>query len=354
MSEGATGTQVDAQGEATLHATLRFAVGVTAAFVLSEWLQWVPTFMAPALTAVLLANLPTRPPLKMSVALIGTMAVAALFAFALAALLRGTPFVLFGLIALCMFLAFHVMASGRQRLPAMLLLICLATIPVVVMIAPVGAEILPVALIRGIAMAVVLIAVVYIAWPRVPRPKAAIATTPGDASPLAIALLSTAVVVPLMLFYLLFGLADALPVMVATVMLVANFDLQRSRMHALGMVAGNFAGGLLALLLHAVLMTTPSLPFLALLLFVVLLGFGQRIVAGGPAAAVALIACNTMLIILSSSLASDSASLALWLTRLLQFALAAAFAVGMMNLIWHRATPRAAAGFSDPATGSSA
>jgi hypothetical protein len=151
------------------------------------------------------------------------------------------------------------------------------------------------------------------------------------------ALLSTAVVVPLMLFYLLFGLADALPVMIATVMLVANFDLQRSRMHALGMIVGNLAGGLLGLFLHTVLLTMPTLLFLGLLLFVVLLWFGQRIVAGGPTASVALIACNTMLIILSSAIASDTGSLSLWLTRLLQFMLAAAFAVGMMNLIWHRA-----------------
>jgi len=32
--------------------------------------------------------------------------------------------------------------------------------------------------------------------------------------------------------------------------------------------------------------------------------------------------------------------LSLWVARLLQFALAGVFAVGMMNLIWHRATPR--------------
>lgn len=351
MSAERARPHIDAHDERALHATLRFAVAVTAAFVLSEWLRWAPTFMAPALVAVLLANLPIRPPLRMSVALVVTMAGAALFAFALAALLRGTPIVLFGLISLCMFLAFHVMASGRMRLPAMLLLICLGTIPVVVMIAPVGAGILPVALIRGIALAVLAIAAVYVAWPCAPEPRPATARPMADASPFAIAAVSTAVVVPLMLFYLLFGLADALPVMVATVMLVANFDLQRTRMHALGMIVGNFAGGLLGLLIHAALMTTPSLPFLALLLFAVMLAFGRRIAAGGPAAAVALIACNTMLIILSTALATDSASLALWLTRLFQFALAAAFAVGMMNLIWHRAAWSSAARLDAPAAG---
>jgi hypothetical protein len=340
MSAHAAAVRDTAPGDARVHATLRFAAGVSAAFVISEWLEWVPTFMAPALTAVLLANLPMRPPAKLCVALVATMTVASLFAFGVASLLRGAPFVMFGVISLVMFLAFHAMARGRQRLPAMLLLICLATIPVVVMIAPVAAGILPVALIRGIALALAVIALVHVPWPLMSPPAAAAEASSRDASALAMAVLSTAVVVPLMLFYLLFGIADALPVMVATVMLVANFDLQKSRLHALGMIAGNVAGGVLGLVLHAVLMTTPSLPFLALLLFVVLLGFAQRIVAGGPSGAVALIACNTMLIILSSALASDTASLALWLTRLSQFVLASAFAVGMLNLVWHRAMPR--------------
>ena len=46
---------------------------------------------------------------------------------------------------------------------------------------------------------------------------------------MARALLSTAVVMPLMLVYLLFGLADVLPVIITTMLLVINFDLQRGR-----------------------------------------------------------------------------------------------------------------------------
>ena len=337
MSASADRVQPAGQAEARQHATLRFAAGVTAAFVACEVMQWSPTFLAPVLTAVLLANLPMRPPLKMGLVLIVVMTAAALFAFALSSLLRGTPTVLFGLIGLCMFLSFLAMLSGRQGLPFMLLLVCLSTIPVVVMIAPAQAAILPTALVRGIALALAAIWIAYLPWPRTTPPTPKPPAAPNAATPLTRALLSTAVVMPLMLVYLLFGLADVLPVLVATVMLVVNFDLQASRAQAMGMVVGNFAGGLLGLLLHALLLTTPTLPFLALLLFLVLLGFGQRIAAGGPVAGVALIACNAMLIIFSSAIASGPASLALWLVRLSQFALAGAFAVGMMNLLWHRA-----------------
>lgn len=333
----ASGTEARAQGDLTLHATLRFAVGVTLSFVASEMLQWAPSFLGPVLAAVLLTNLPMRPSLKMGIGLMLVMSVTALFAYAIASLFRETPIVLFGLIGLGVFMAFLRILQGSPPLPPLLLLISLATIPVVVMVAPAHAGLLPMAFIRSMAVALLAIWVVYAVWPLTVPPKPPAAAPPVRSAPIAMALAGVAIVMPLMLVYLLFGLTDVLPVMIATVMLVANFDLQRGRMHALGMIVGNFAGGLLGLLMHTLLLTSPSLPFLAGLLLVVLIGFGQRVCAGGPAAGVAVLACNAMLIILSTAISSDTGTLALWLTRVLQFALAGAFAVGMMTLAWHRA-----------------
>lgn len=332
---------VHSRHEADLQATLRFAVGVTAAFVVCEVMQWAPSFIAPMLTAVLLTNLPMQPPLKMALGLMVVMTVTALFAFAIASLLRHIPLVLFGVIALCVFLAFHTMLSGRPPLPSLLLLICLATIPVVVMIAPAQAGALPLALIRGMAVALVTIWLVYLPWPMPPVRKPAPGASAVSVSSVTVALGGVFIVMPLMLVYLLFGLADVLPVMIATVMLVANFDLERGRMHAMGMIVGNFLGGLLGLLLHTLLVSTPTVPFMSGWLFLANLGFGQRISAGGPTSGVAVLTCNAMLIILSTAISSDSSSLSLWMARVLQFALAGAFSVSMMSLIWHRATSSA-------------
>jgi hypothetical protein len=322
------------EGDPTWHATLRFAAGVTLAFVVSEAMRWSPSFLAPVLTAVLLTNLPIRPTLKMGLGLMIVITAAALFAFAVASLLRGTPTVMFGVIALCVFAAFHAILSGRPPLPAMLLLICLATIPVVVMIAPAQAGVLPSALIRSMSIALLTIWIVYVPWPLAPAPRPPTPPAARTGAPGAMALAGVAIVMPLMLVYLLFGLADVLPVMIATVMLVANFDLQRGRMHALGMIVGNSVGGLLGLLLHAVLVTTPTLPFLGVLLFVVSLGIAQRVSAGGPSAGLALLTCNAMLIILSTAISSDAGTLSLLLIRVFQFTLAGAFAVGTMSLVW--------------------
>jgi len=329
------------QTQAQWQSTLRFAVGVTIAFVLCELMAWTPTFLAAVLTAALLGNLPVRPPMKMAIGLLLTIALSALVAFLLATWFRGTPFILFGLLGVCMLLAFHKMLGGGSPLPPLLMLICLATIPVITLTAPAYADVLPIALVRGMLIALVLIALVWIPWPErlPPKPAPASAPQPREVPTLRLALLATAVILPLMFVYLLFALADVLPVMIAAVMIVANFDPRAGSKHAWGMIVANLGGGLLGFLLHVALSTTPNVWFLAALLFFATLAFGARISAGGPSVPIYVIACNAMLIIFGSAIAEGSGSLNLWLTRLFQFTLAGAFAVGMMELAWHQFSP---------------
>jgi hypothetical protein len=168
-------------------------------------------------------------------------------------------------------------------------------------------------------------------------------------TPFQRALVSVAVVVPMMLAYLLFGWTDALPVLIATVMLVVTFDAQRSRLQALAMIIGNFAGGFLGLFLYAVLCITPGLVLLGLLVFATLLAYGRVITRGGSAAGVLLIACNATLIIFGLAIAAGPVPLSIWLARLSQFAIAGAFSVVTMSLFWHYYTPRAGRSATHPA-----
>ncbi len=330
-----------------LHGVLRFAAAVTAAFVIGEVMHWWPSFLAAVLVAVLLASLPVRPTPRMALGLVVVMTVVAWVPYLLASLLRGMPIVLFGLTLLGMFLAFLGLLLGRARLPAMLLLICLAVIPVVVLTAPAQAAVLPWALIRGMALAVVLMLGVHALWPALPAPSAPPPAGSLPGSPLALAIVSTLVLLPVLLVYLLLGLVDALPVIVTTVMLVINFETQRSARHALALVLGNLAGGLPGWCLHLALLSTPNLLFLSLLLLLVMIGFGRWISAGGAVGAVALVACNAALIIFGTALATGPTSAMVWLIRLTQFALAGAVTLTLMHLLW-RWLPRAVAPSPSP------
>lgn len=335
LALSSAGTERDPIAVGRVHAFLRFSTGITAAFVISEALGWAPTFIAPVLLAVLITSLPNSPPLKVGISLVVVMAAAALVAFGLSSLLRGSPQILIGAIALIVFLAFIAMAEGRAKLPGTLLLLCMATIPVVVMVAPAQAGLFTKALVRAMAVAVLILWGMYALWPAVimrPAPPAA----PPIESPVMTALIGTAVVMPLMLVYLLFGLADALPVLVTTCLLVANFDARQGAMQGLGMMLGNLLGGMVGLIAFLLLAMMASLISLALITFLIAAAFAARVDKGGPGAAIALLTCNSSFIILSMAIADPSASSGIWLTRLVQFALACLFAIGMMILVWHK------------------
>ena len=312
---------------------LRFTTGITVAFVLFEAMGWSPTFLGPVLFAVLITSLPVSPPIKAGLGLVSVMSIAALGTLLVSSLLRGIPVVLFGAIALLIFLAFVTMAHGRAKLPATLLLLCLATIPVIVMVAPAMASFLPLALMRAMAVAVLLVWCTHAFWPAVNPPVSA-PIAPPVRSPIGTALVGTAVVMPVMLVYLLFGIADALPVLVTTVLLVTNFDPRQGAMQGIGMMLGNIIGGLVGLIAFILLAVVPSLATLTVITVLVSANFAICIDRGGPRAAIALLTCNSAFIIWSTAIANPSASSGVWLTRVLQFAIACLFAISMMSLVW--------------------
>ena len=324
---------------AHLHGVFRFAVGGTAALVICEAMGWYPTFLAPLLTAVLLANLPRGLPFKAGVVLILVQAAGAYTAFILSSLLHDTPIILFGAIALILLLCFANLAQGRGFLPILLVLISFSTIPIVTMIAPQQAGALPFAFTVGMAVAVTVTWLVHVAWPKVasatpPPPTAA------SAHPIAMALTGIAIVLPLMLVYLMYGITDALPVLITTVVLVINFDPKRSATQGMVMMIANFFGGMVAVLAYLLLQVAPSLLTLTLITFLVALFFAVQVGRGGPQGAVGLITFNQAMVLFSLSLAPGGSGAGLWGTRLLQFGLACIFAVGMMSLLWPRLTAR--------------
>jgi len=321
-----------------MHGILRFGCGVTIALVTAEAFGWHPTFLAAILTATLLASLPSALPIKAGITLVLVQTGAAFAAFAISSLLRDTPFVLFGAIGLIIFLSFATIARGRGFLPVLLVLICFSTIPIVVMVSPQQAEALPFAFARAMAIAVAVVWLMHALWPRLVA-KGPAAATSNLAAPVPMALAGTAIVLPLMLLYLMFGLTDALPVLITTVVLVVNFDRKRGAAQGLAMMIGNFFGGMIALLCSALLQIAPSLAALTLITLIMALLFAQRMERGGSGAAVGLITLNQAIIMFSLSLMPGS-SPGIWASRLLQFAIACAFAIGMMILLLPRGAPR--------------
>ena len=320
---------------ARLHFVFRFAFGTTAAFITCEWMGWQPSALAPVLTGVLLANLPASPPPRVGFVLVLVMALSAWLAFFLTTWLSQTPHLLFAVIGLIMFLAFAGLARGKGQLPLTLLLICMSVVPVVTLTVSQYAGILPGMLVRGMALAVIFTWIGFAIWPLPPMKDPDPPTPPAD-KPVAAALVGTAIVLPLVLVYLLFGLTDAIPVLLTTVLIVAKMEQERSAASGWAKLLGNFLGGFVAVAAFYLLKVAPTLASLALITFVIGVGFAQQIAKGGVRGGNALLAYNASMIIFGLALLKGPANSGTWGARVVQFAIACTFAVGMMALLWPR------------------
>jgi hypothetical protein len=317
---------------ARFHFVLRFSFATTISFVICEWMGWQPSALAPVLTAVLLASLPVSPPPKVGIVLIAIMAMCAWLAFFLTTWLSQTPQLLFGVIGLIMFLAFAGLAQAKGQLPLTLLLMCIAVVPVVTLTVSQYAGLLSSMLVRGMALAVIFTWIGFAIWPT-PSPKAPDPPAPPAESPVAAALIGTAIVLPVMLVYLLFGITDAIPVLLTTVLLVAKMEEERGAASGWAKLTGNFLGGIVAVAAFYLLGVAPSLASLALITFLIGTGFAQQIVKGGVRGGNALLAYNATMVIFGLALLKGPANSGTWGARVVQFAIATIFAVGMMRLL---------------------
>jgi len=320
---------------ARTHFILRFASATTAAFITCEYMGWQPSMLAPVLAGVLLANLPGPPPLKVGMVLVLVMAISAWLAFFLTTLLSQVPHLLFGVLGVIMFLAFAGLAQAKAQLPLTLLLICITVVPIAALTMAQYVGIFPALLTRSMLLAVLFTWVGFAIWPRL-SPKAPDPPAAPAKFPVAAAAIGTAIVLPLMLVYLLFGLTDAMPVLLTTVLLVAKMEEERGAAAGWAKLVGNFLGGFVAIVAYYLLAIAPSLAALALITFLIGIGFGQQIVKGGVRGGNALLAYNATMVIFGLALLKGPSNSGTWGSRVVQFLIACIFAVGMMRLLWPR------------------
>jgi hypothetical protein len=336
------GQRLPSADAARSHFILRFSVATAGVFTICEYMAWQPSALAPVLAGLLLANLTAAPPFKVGFSLVVVMGLSAGLAFALTSLLGETPHILFLVLAMILFLAFATLAQSKGQLPLTLLLINIAVLPVIGLIYPQLAGRMAQIFVRAMALAVLALWIAFALWP-IPSPKAPEPPAPPLEYPVAAAAIGTAIVLPLMLVFLLLGLTDAMPVLLTTVLIVAKMEEERGAASAWAKLLGNFLGGFIAVAAYYLLQIAPTLPVLFLITFIIGAAFAHQIAKGGVRGGNALLAYNATMVIFGLALLKGPENSGTWAARLVQFAIACTFAVGMMALLWPRKTPRRAA-----------
>ena len=326
---------VDPAQAALTHFIMRFAVGTTLGFTVCEAMGWQPSALCAVLSGIMLAKLPVAPPFKVGFALVFVMYLSAWTAYALSAWLYQAPLILFGLIGLVLFLAFYGLAQAKAQLPLTLLLICLAIIPVITLTHPDQAVRMAEVLTRAMGLAVINCWIMHAVWPKIAKIRPAAPQEAVDA-PVATAAIGTFIVLPVMLVYWLFGLTDAMPVLLQVVLLVAKMEEERSKATAMAKLISNFLGGFVGLSAYLVLGISPTLINFALIVFMLSVWFGFMISRGGTRGSNAELAFNATMIIFGLFILKGDANAGAWSARMVQFFIGCSFAIAMMILFWPR------------------
>jgi hypothetical protein len=318
---------------------LRIASAATAGFTIAVAAGEALPFLAPLFAIQFLAGNLRPPGVRQAFGMIALIIVAGWAAVWLTELFGDRPAVLLPLLWLVYFVCFLLQALGKGGGGAFLIIVVTVMVPMLgVLQKDLGEGV--VALLSKAALGGVALA--WLAHAAFPDPGGAVAP-PGAPAPLdravRLALANAAILLILLVVCLVddrFSTAIVVPITAAS--LLSQFDHASSGRAALGLMAVNLLGGVVASLAFAIIELRAALPFVFVMVLVVALLFGGRAATGPAASKIYAGALTTFLILFGlgvSPLPGEAADS--FVTRIGMVAFAIIVTFGLTALLWPRA-----------------
>jgi Protein of unknown function (DUF2955) len=270
----------------TTRRALRLAFGTATGFTVANALGWPAALLTPILFIQLSVGLRECPTLGSAAAVIAAVAACVGIGWLVTTVVK-MPSLCVLLIAMLLFTAFYVQAGRVGGLAPFVLMVAVCVLPVVALQSLETAALVAAELIKA---SIAAFSLVWATWAAFPDPR--VMTPPPSlraAAPVAsarararVALVNTAVLMPVEIAFLLFDLTNAIVALITTIAIV------RTQTHVvrLGMVGGllhgNVLAGLAALGAGNLIMAWPSLPMLFLSVLLVALLFADRLTLAAP------------------------------------------------------------------------
>jgi hypothetical protein len=321
---------------------LRLAFGVTACFAVVETFGWDATFLAPLLTAQMLAKLPRSPSLWQGLGMVILIKISTGVVLVLTMALIGSPTVLLLALGLLIYLSFYAHLRGAPELATLLLQISAVSLPVIAVISPAGAGGFAATLFSAGVAALLTVWAAFAAFPDPydveeshPAAEAAGAAEPRTAAWLA--LLDTSVLLPVLVWFVLDAAEVAVVVLIVIVTVLRQHDPRQGRRAALGLIAGNLIGGVAAAVAYNLILLGNTLGGFVIVCLAASLIFAGRIVTAGTFSPVYVVAFATFILLLGLGLSPlPGGSGEAFASRLLNVLLASAYAIGAVSIVEHR------------------
>lgn len=313
---------------------LRLAFGAVLGFALAELTDSAIYFFPPLMAVQFLAAMRHPPSLAEGIVLIALTVLLNGVALAVASAFAGRPLVYTLLLGLLLLFGFLLDTAGKT-VPATLLLTLSATLPLISAQSVDAAVTLASALVEAIILAIV---IVWIMFALFPAPVSQ-ATAPPPVRPPSpgTALANTLLVLPVLVLFMASGQMTFV-ILLVIIAIVRLREQSRASRSALGLLFGNFLGGVVATIAFGFVTVQPGLAFFLLMVALIGLIFGARIATAAARAPIYTVAFVTFLILLGigvSPLPTETGEA--FTSRLVDVALAGVYAVGASNLLlrWH-------------------
>ncbi|MBU2891714.1 DUF2955 domain-containing protein [Colwellia sp. D2M02] len=335
-------TQKIANFSPTETSSLRLIVGVVLAVAIAFGFNWPFAFITPVFVAKFLSNKKPKLPLKKLVSIFLILTAAIVLGGVLTRFLTPFPAVFILIITLLIFWISYWNNSGGNEVIVTMLLVGLTAIPVLGIIDQRLAELFTFGFLFSCFVSLVLVMVMHELIPdkqlseheqlSIPVNNAPVELDaeglplPDKAVRVKLALLSTVMIMPVVIYFLSFQ-STALLVLIFISLMAQKPDLVAGIKGSKALLVGNIMGGLIAIALYNVLKVAPTFSFL-LLLFALIVGYlAKHIFSEKRTAPLYAMALGTTIILISSASAGASDADEKFYVRIMQIAFACSYIV---------------------------
>ncbi|WNC73000.1 DUF2955 domain-containing protein [Thalassotalea psychrophila] len=310
---------------------IRFTIGVTLAIAIAFGFDWPLAFIAAVFTANFLGNNSPKLPFK---ALFGILIVS-ITAFCAGILvtrfLLPFPIVFILIMTLLIFLVSYWGYSGGNDFVITMLLVGFTLVPMLGLFKQEVASVVTIGFLFSCLIALLITMIMHEIIPDNPNTeyedKVEKQGLKLKSTRFQLALLSTIIIMPAIVFFMFFGLTSSLLILVFIAILAQKPDLLMGMKGSKALLLGNTIGGLAAIAVYKLLLIAPTFTALVLLFAVVNIYFAKLIFSDNPLAPLFAMALTTMIILISSGSSGDAGAGGKFYIRILQIGAACGYII---------------------------
>ena len=313
---------------------IRFVLGVTTGFTIAQLIDWQLSYIMPILLSMLLSG--SQINFKAGLLFFLVITGGCLFGFLLSLTVVNYPGVCILVFTVALLHIFLAANRGLSPFAVIMLMMGVTVIPLVGIPSVQLSVMIVEALVKCGFVAVGLAILFFSIIPskeEVTQPVA----DPADKKALTneqSAIVSTLVILPLITIFYTFSITSSILILVFAAILAQNVNLTTTAKGGAALVIANAMGGVAAMILYQLLRITPEPVFMVPLMALAATVFAGKIFSNDPYAQLYSSAFTTVLLLVGSTLSSESGDAGeAFITRLVQVFLAAAYVVTSFYLL---------------------